>query len=87
MTGQIFDPMRQAHPPANFLDVLSEICNTLSTLWHTLPSVTEVSGEQAETIFTGFTSDPGLLLKENASQGFHYLQPDLVFEAEVRSFS
>ena len=65
------------------LDVLSEICNNLSTLWHTIPLRKHLV-EQFETIFTGFYQRALVLLRKRThpvdSVTFN---ADLVFDAEV----
>jgi len=77
------DSSSGALPGLISMDVLSEICSTLSTMWST-PSLREVLTTQFETIFTGFYQRALSLLRRlpvpTDSATFHANQ---IFDAEV----
>ena len=87
MTGQAIwtyhDSSSNISPGLISLDVLSEICNTLSTLWHTIPLRKHLVA-QFETIFTGFYQRALVLLRKRTHpMNSISFNADLVFDAEV----
>lgn len=65
------------------IEVLSEICETLSTLWNTLP-LREHLLSQFETIFTGFYQRALVLLqKRSIPMDSSSFNENLVFDAEI----
>jgi hypothetical protein len=87
MTGQAIwayhDASSTISPGFISLEVLSEICNTLSTLWNTI-RLRRYLTAQFETIFAGFYQRALVLLRKRPnpteSMSFH---ANLVFDAEV----
>jgi len=87
MTGQAIwthhDSSSNISPGLISLDVLAEICNTLSTLWHT-KSLRKHLVAQFETIFTGFYQRALVLLRKRRHPVDSItFNADLVFDAEV----
>lgn len=87
MTGQAIwtyhDASSNISPGLISPDVLSEICNTLSTLWHTIPLRRHLVA-QFETIFTGFYQRALVLLRKRLHPVDSItFNADLVFDAEV----
>jgi hypothetical protein len=87
MTGQAIWAYHDAHtnisPGFVSLEVLSEICATLTTLWNTLPLRTVLIA-QFETIWTGFyTRALVLLRKRHPPTNSLSFNANLTFDAEV----
>ena len=87
MTGQAIWAYHDAHsnisPGFVSLEVLSEICATMSLLWNTLP-LRQHLGAQFETMFTGFyTRALVLLRKRKQPHDSVSFNANLIFDAEV----
>ena len=87
MTGQAIwayhDSTTNISPGFVSLEVLSEICATLSQLWNTLP-LRKLCVAQFETIFTGFYTRALVLLRKRkqASNSISF-NANLIFDSEV----